>query len=96
MQKLNQAINTALQLPEVRAKVDPTGAEIVGGTSEEFGKMLKANMEKFKRIVSEAGIKPQKSRTAICAAHITTAELLSDTGAGPPAPAWQDRRCTCA
>lgn len=47
-------------MPEVRTKIDPTGAEIVGGTSEEFGAMLNANMAKFKRIVSEAGIKPQK------------------------------------
>ena len=60
VQKLNQAINTALQLPEVRAKIDPTGAEIVGGTPEEFGAMLNANMGKLKRIVSEAGIKSQK------------------------------------
>jgi tripartite-type tricarboxylate transporter receptor subunit TctC len=60
VQKLNQAINTALQLPEVRAKIDPTGAEIVGGTPEEFGAMLSNNMNKMKRIVSEAGIKPQK------------------------------------
>ena len=60
VQKLNQAINAALQLPEVRARIDPTGAEIVGGTPEEFGAMLNANMGKLKRIVTEAGIKPQK------------------------------------
>ena len=61
VQKLNLEINKALQLPEVRNRIDPTGAEIVGGTAEEFGAMLNANMTKFKRIVSEAGIKPQNS-----------------------------------
>jgi len=58
VRKLNEAINAALKLPEIRAKIDPTGAEIVGGTPEEFDAFLKANMSKLKRIVTEAGIKP--------------------------------------
>ena len=58
VQRLNQEINRALQLPDIRAKIDPTGAEIVGGSAEDFGAMLKDNMGKMKRIVSEAGIKP--------------------------------------
>ncbi|HWV41655.1 tripartite tricarboxylate transporter substrate binding protein [Pseudorhodoplanes sp.] len=57
VRKLNEAINAALKLPEIRAKIDPTGAEIVGGTPEEFDAFLKANMSKLKRIVTEAGIK---------------------------------------
>jgi tripartite-type tricarboxylate transporter receptor subunit TctC len=60
VQKLNQAINTALQSPEIRAKVEPTGAEIVGGSAEDFGAMLSGNMSKMKRIVTDAGIKPGK------------------------------------
>jgi tripartite-type tricarboxylate transporter receptor subunit TctC len=60
VQKLNQAINTALQSPEIRAKVEPTGAEIVGGSAEDFGAMLNNNMSKMKRIVTDAGIKPGK------------------------------------
>ena len=58
VRRLNQEINRALQLPEIRGKVDPTGAEIVGGSPEEFGAMLKDNMVRMKRIISEAGIKP--------------------------------------
>jgi len=58
VRKLNEAVNAALKLPEIRAKIDPTGAEIVGGTPEEFDAFLKANMSKLKRIVTEAGIKP--------------------------------------
>lgn len=57
VRKLNEAVNAALKLPEIRAKIDPTGAEIVGGTPEEFDAFLKANMSKLKRIVTEAGIK---------------------------------------
>lgn len=60
VQKLNQEINRALQLPDIRAKIDPTGAEIVGGSAEDFGAVLKDNMSKMKRIVSEAGIMPAK------------------------------------
>jgi len=58
VERLNREINRALQTPEIRAKVDPTGAEIVGGTAQEFGDVLKENMSKMKKIISEAGIKP--------------------------------------
>ena len=50
--KLNQEINKALQLPEMRSKIDPTGAEITGGTPKQFADFLKNNLLKFKKIVS--------------------------------------------
>lgn len=55
--KLNQEINRALKQPELRAKIEKTGAEIAGGTSEEFGKFLKENNAKFREIIASAGIK---------------------------------------
>jgi tripartite-type tricarboxylate transporter receptor subunit TctC len=55
--KFNQEINRALEQPELRAKIEKTGAEIAGGTSEEFGRFLRANAAKFREIVAAAGIK---------------------------------------
>jgi tripartite-type tricarboxylate transporter receptor subunit TctC len=60
VQKLNQEINRALQSADIRAKIDPTGAEIVGGSAEDFEAVLKGNMIKMKQIISEADIKPAK------------------------------------
>jgi tripartite-type tricarboxylate transporter receptor subunit TctC len=50
--KLNQEVNKALQLPDVRSKIDPTGAEITGGTQKQFSDFLENNLSKFKKIVS--------------------------------------------
>jgi hypothetical protein len=36
----------------VRGKIDPTGAEITGGSSKEFGDFLENNLAKFRKIVS--------------------------------------------
>lgn len=58
--KINQEVNRALQSSEIRAKIDPTGADITGGTPEEFGKFLQRNMEKFKKIVALTGLKAGK------------------------------------
>ena len=55
--KFNQEINRALEQPELRAKIEKTGAEIAGGTSEEFGRFLRDNAVKFREIVAAAGIK---------------------------------------
>jgi tripartite-type tricarboxylate transporter receptor subunit TctC len=58
VQRLNQDINRALALPDVRAKIDGTGAEIAGGSADAFAAVLKDNTSKMKRIISDAGIKP--------------------------------------
>ncbi|ARP98877.1 Bug family tripartite tricarboxylate transporter substrate binding protein [Pseudorhodoplanes sinuspersici] len=50
--KLNQEVNKALQLPDVRSKIDPTGAEITGGTQKQFADFLENNLSKFRKIVS--------------------------------------------
>ncbi len=51
--KLNQEINKALQLPEMRTKIDPTGAEITGGITEGDSLISSRTISaKFKKIVS--------------------------------------------
>ena len=55
--KLNSAVNGALNDPDVRRKLVDSGAIPVGGTAEAFGAFMKAEYEKWGRVVRERGIK---------------------------------------
>lgn len=57
--KLNGAINAALKQDDVRARLTGAGIEIQGGTPEQFGKVIKDEIDKWGRIVKEAGIQPE-------------------------------------
>jgi tripartite-type tricarboxylate transporter receptor subunit TctC len=56
--KLNASINAALKMQDVRAKLQGAGIEIQGGTPEQFGDVIKSEVDKWGRIVKAAGIKP--------------------------------------
>jgi tripartite-type tricarboxylate transporter receptor subunit TctC len=55
--KLNNAVNTALADPDVRGKIVKSGAVPVGGTPEALGTFMRAEYEKWGRVVREHGIK---------------------------------------
>ena len=57
--RLNTAINAALKLEDVRARLTGAGIEIQGGTPEHFGNVIKSEIDKWGRIVKEAGIQPE-------------------------------------
>jgi tripartite-type tricarboxylate transporter receptor subunit TctC len=57
--RLNSAINKALQRPSVREAFARIGAEPVGGTSEEFGQLVNLQVEHWRKVVADAGIKVQ-------------------------------------
>jgi tripartite-type tricarboxylate transporter receptor subunit TctC len=57
--KLNGAINAALKMEDVRSRLSGAGVEIQGGTPEQFGDVIKAEIDKWGRIVKEAGIQPE-------------------------------------
>jgi tripartite-type tricarboxylate transporter receptor subunit TctC len=57
--KLNKAVDDALKDPEVRDKLVKTGAAPVGGTPEQLGTFMKAEYEKWGRVVKEHDIKEQ-------------------------------------
>jgi tripartite-type tricarboxylate transporter receptor subunit TctC len=59
VKRLNQEINRALQLPEVRSRLEPSGAILAGGTAVEFAKFLSANFAKYKKIMAATGAKSQ-------------------------------------
>ena len=43
-------------MDDVRAKLEGAGIQIQGGTPEQFGNVIKAEVEKWGRIVKAAGI----------------------------------------
>ncbi|MFT3953095.1 MAG: tripartite tricarboxylate transporter substrate binding protein [Piscinibacter sp.] len=55
---LNKAINEALDAPDVKAKLTVLGIEIQGGTPERFGTYIQQEIDKWGRVVAEAGIPP--------------------------------------
>ena len=59
LKRLNAEIVKAVQSPDVRAKLEAAGMPVVGTGSDEFAKMVKDDIETFRRIVNAAGIKPE-------------------------------------
>jgi tripartite-type tricarboxylate transporter receptor subunit TctC len=55
--KLNGAFNKALQDPEVKKKLASQGAETLGGTPEQFAKLIHEDIGRWGRIVKESGAK---------------------------------------
>jgi tripartite-type tricarboxylate transporter receptor subunit TctC len=53
--KLNGAINTLLKNPDIRAKLEGIGAEISGGTSDEFAKFSISEIKRYEGIVKSSG-----------------------------------------
>ena len=56
--KLNEATVRALRSPEVRERMNQIGFDVVAGTSEEFGQSMKAELDRWTRVVERGGIKP--------------------------------------
>ncbi len=55
--KLNAAINDALKDPEMLKKLADLGGTPIGGTPEDFGKVIAAETEKWRKVVEFAGVK---------------------------------------
>jgi tripartite-type tricarboxylate transporter receptor subunit TctC len=56
---LNREVARGLQLPEVRERLAQEGTEVVAGSPEQFGALMKAETAKWARVIREAGIKPE-------------------------------------
>jgi tripartite-type tricarboxylate transporter receptor subunit TctC len=57
--KLNGAMNAALKQEDVRARLAGAGVEIQGGTPGEFAAVIQLEIDKWGRVVKEAGIQPE-------------------------------------
>jgi len=54
--KLNAEINAALNLPDVRTKLEAAGIEIQGGTPQEYAALIKSDLAKWSKVIKAAGI----------------------------------------
>jgi tripartite-type tricarboxylate transporter receptor subunit TctC len=55
--RLNAALNTVLNEPEIREKLLAQGSEAVGGTPEQLGAVVNFELLKWAKLVKDAGIK---------------------------------------
>ncbi|HEY1473264.1 MAG TPA: tripartite tricarboxylate transporter substrate binding protein [Pseudolabrys sp.] len=56
--KLNKEINGILATPEIKEKFANIGGTALGGTPEEYGKFVAAEIEKWGKVIKAANIKP--------------------------------------
>jgi tripartite-type tricarboxylate transporter receptor subunit TctC len=54
--KLNAEINAALNMPEVRTKLETAGIEIQGGTPQDYAALIKSDLAKWSKVIKAAGI----------------------------------------
>jgi tripartite-type tricarboxylate transporter receptor subunit TctC len=56
-EKVNRDVNTILAMPDVQEKLDTYGAEDGGGTPQKFAQFIRAEQEKWAKVVKEADVK---------------------------------------
>ena len=56
VEKLNGALVGALRTPDVKEKLEGMGLQVVGSTPAQFDALLRAEDEKWRRVVKGAGI----------------------------------------
>jgi len=54
--KLNDAMVRALRAPDVRERMNQIGFDVVAGTPDEFGQFMKAEVDRWTRVVERGGI----------------------------------------
>ena len=59
VQRLNAEINKALQAADFRERLAANGAEAVGGTPEQFARVIERETAKYAAVIKRAGIKPE-------------------------------------
>jgi len=57
LERLNRDINTALRQPDLRARLESLGAEIAGGTPQEFAAYIAREIPKWTKVVRDSGAK---------------------------------------
>jgi tripartite-type tricarboxylate transporter receptor subunit TctC len=55
--RLNTEVNRVLQMPDVREKIRGEGGDILGGTPEAFGNLIKSDVVKWGKVVKDSGAK---------------------------------------
>lgn len=55
--RLNAEINKALAVPEVRARMDAMGVEVINSTPEQLGETLRRDTARYTKVIHDLGIK---------------------------------------
>jgi tripartite-type tricarboxylate transporter receptor subunit TctC len=55
--RLNTEINKALQAPDLLKKLGDQGADVAGGTPDQFGKLIRDEIARWGKVVKESGAK---------------------------------------
>ena len=57
--RLNRELNAVLADPELRRRFAEWGLEPAGGTPEAFGELVRRDLEKYRKVLTEAGVRPE-------------------------------------
>ncbi|SAI31604.1 putattive exported protein [Bordetella ansorpii] len=57
--KLNAEINKALKMPDVRQKLEAAGIEVQGGTPQDYAKVIRSDLDKWGKVIQQAGIQSE-------------------------------------
>jgi tripartite-type tricarboxylate transporter receptor subunit TctC len=57
--RLNAAMQKVLALPDVRKRLATDAAEAIGGSAADCGNFLRADYEKWRKVVQDSGVRPQ-------------------------------------
>ncbi len=58
VQKLNEAINSAIQQPDIRERLDAVAFDPLGGSTQRVAEYVKAEIAKWGKVVKDTGVKP--------------------------------------
>ena len=61
IERLNRDLNRVLALPDVRARMTAEGTIPAGGTPAQFARLVRSEVEKWRRIIQQAAIPPGAS-----------------------------------
>jgi tripartite-type tricarboxylate transporter receptor subunit TctC len=56
-EKVNRDVNTILAMPDVQEKLDAYGAEDGGGSAQKFAAFIRAEQDKWAKVVKDADVK---------------------------------------
>jgi tripartite-type tricarboxylate transporter receptor subunit TctC len=59
VQRLNAEINKSLAAADFKERLAANGAEGVGGTPEQFARVIERETQKYAAVIKRAGIKPE-------------------------------------
>ena len=57
--RLNAAVNKALELPDMKKNLEAQGMIATGGTPQKFGERIRSEYDRWVKVVKESGIKPE-------------------------------------